>query len=78
MARAASLPALATLTACLGLLASCETLDALAVAETHQLGDAPYYVNVKAPPPPGGCALVLPETIDPDLAEQSGYGDRLR
>lgn len=78
MARAVSLPALATLTACLGLLAGCETLDALAVAETHRLGDAPYYVNAKAPPPPGSCALVLPVSIDPGLAEQFGYGERLR
>lgn len=59
------------------LLAGCATLDASAVAETHRLGDVPYYVNLKSPPPPGSCALVLPVTIDPGLADQFGYGDRL-
>jgi hypothetical protein len=61
-----------------GLLGGCATLDAAAVAETHRLGDAPYYVDVAEPrPAPATCALVLPVIIDPELREVLGYGDRL-
>ncbi len=62
-----------------GVLAGCAALDAAAVAETHRLDDAPYYVDVAQPrPTPGACALVLPVGIDPELREVLGYGDRLR
>jgi hypothetical protein len=61
-----------------GFLGGCAALDAAAVAETHRLDDAPYYVDVAQPrPAPGACALVLPVGIDPELREVLGYGDRL-
>jgi hypothetical protein len=61
-----------------GFLAGCAALDAAAVAETHRLDGAPYYVDVAQPrPAPGACALVLPVAIDPELREVLGYGDRL-
>lgn len=59
-------------------LAGCASLDALAVAETHRLDDAPYYVDLATPrPAPGACALVLPVTIDPELSRVVGYSDRV-
>jgi hypothetical protein len=58
-------------------LAGCAALDEAAVAETHRLGDAPYYVALAAPQPQAGsCALVLPVTLDPALEQQFGYGGR--
>jgi hypothetical protein len=61
-----------------GFLAGCAALDAHAVGETHRLDDAPYYVDVgRAEPAPGSCALVLPVTLDPELQDVLGYGDRL-
>lgn len=60
-----------------GLLGGCATLDAYAVAETRRLDDAPWYVDVAQPrPAPGACAVVLPVTIDPELREAFGYGER--
>ena len=60
-----------------GSLSGCATLDAAAVAETHRLGDAPYYIEISQPQPaPGSCAIVLPATIDPRFAEAFGYSDR--
>lgn len=59
-------------------VAGCASLDALAVAETHRLGDAPYYVDVGSPRPgPGSCAVVLPVQLDSALRDALGYGDRL-
>jgi hypothetical protein len=59
------------------LLHGCAALDAQAVAETHQLGDAPYYVEIAEPQPaPGSCAIVFPVTLDPELAQSFGYTDR--
>jgi hypothetical protein len=47
------------------------------VAETHRLGDAPYYVDVvRRPPAPGTCAIVLPATPDPEFAQTFGYEKR--
>jgi hypothetical protein len=55
----------------------CATLDARAVAETHRLDRAPYYVDLaRALPAPGACAVVLPVTVDPELRRQFGYEDR--
>lgn len=67
-------------------LATCVALGggasvaAAAVAETHRLEDAPYYVELKKKlqPKPGSCARVLPVTLDRELTEQFGYGDRAR
>ena len=60
-----------------GLLDGCASLDARAVAETHRLGDAPYYVEIAEPQPaPGSCAIVFPVTLDPELAHSFGYTDR--
>jgi hypothetical protein len=60
-----------------GSLAGCASLDAAAVAETHRLGDAPYYVEIAQPQPaPGSCAIVLPATLDPGFVEMFGYTDR--
>jgi hypothetical protein len=71
------LAAIAAGVAAAALLAGCASLDALAVAETHRLDGAPYYVDVAgAPPAPGTCAIVLPVTIDPRLAEVLGYERR--
>lgn len=52
-------------------------VQAAVVAETHRLGDAPYYVDVRTAPPPGTCAVVLPAAVDPELPGSFGYGDRL-
>jgi len=57
-------------------LQGCATLDAATVAETHRLDQAPYYVDLSAPPSPGSCAVVLPVTLDPGLREQAGYETR--
>ena len=54
-------------------LPGCAALDAAAVAETHRLDDAPYYVDLSPPQPPGSCAIVLPITLDPGLRQQAGY-----
>jgi len=51
--------------------------QAAVVAETHRLGDAPYYVDVGTAPPRGTCAIVLPAAVDPELPGSFGYGDRL-
>jgi hypothetical protein len=60
-----------------GLLDGCASLDAQAVAETHRLGNAPYYVEIAEPqPPPGSCAVVFPVTLDRELAHSFGYTDR--
>ena len=59
------------------LLDGCASLDAQAVAETHRLGSAPYYVEIAEPQPrPGSCAIVFPVTLDPELAQSFGYTDR--
>jgi hypothetical protein len=66
-------------TAILGLvLVGCAGLDERAVAETHRLDEAPYYVDVGPRPAPGVCAAVLPVTLDPELKQVLGYGDRLQ
>lgn len=58
-------------------LAGCAALDEAAVAETHRLGAAPYYVALsQPPPPPGSCALVLPAGLDPELEDTFGYAER--
>ncbi|MEY2920706.1 MAG: hypothetical protein RL261_2011 [Pseudomonadota bacterium] len=58
-------------------LQGCAGLDAAAVAETHRLDDAPYYVELSQPaPPPGSCAVVLPVALDPGLRQQFGYEAR--
>ena len=51
--------------------------QAAVVAETHRLGDAPYYVDLGPARPPGTCAVVLPAAVDPELPGSFGYGDRL-
>jgi hypothetical protein len=62
-----------------GSLAGCAALDAAAVAETHRLGDAPYYVEIAQPQPaPGSCAIVLPAILDPGFVETFGYAERAR
>jgi len=62
-----------------GLLAGCTALDEMAVAETHRLDDAPYYVALAQPQPaPGSCAVVLPVTLDSELAGDFGYSGRLQ
>jgi len=62
-----------------GSLAGCASLDAAAVAETHRLGDAPYYVEITQPQPAAGsCAIVLPAALDPGFIETFGYADRAR
>ena len=54
-----------------------ELLHAAVVAETHRLGEAPYYVDLaRRPPPPGSCAVVLPPAIDPEFADTFGYAGR--
>lgn len=59
------------------LLNACASLDETAVAETHRLEDAPYYVALRQPQPaPGSCARVLPVSLDPELERQSGYTGR--
>jgi hypothetical protein len=59
------------------LLNACAGLDEAAVAETHRLEDAPYYVALRQPQPaPGTCARVLPVTLDPELDQQFGYTGR--
>jgi hypothetical protein len=65
---------------CFGLLAGgCASLDAHAVAETHRLEDAPYYVEIAKPQPaPGSCAIVFPVTLDPQLGDAFGYARRER
>jgi len=63
---------------CCLLLAGCATLDQRAVAETHRLDDAPYYVALAQPQPaPGSCAVVFPATPDPEFARTFGYEKRL-
>ena len=53
-------------------------LHAAVVAETHRLGDAPYYVDVvRRPPAPGTCAIVLPATPDPEFSPTFGYEKRV-
>jgi hypothetical protein len=60
-----------------GALAGCASLDAAAVAETHRLEGAPYYVDVARPQPaPGSCAIVLPVSPDPEFARSFGYAGR--
>lgn len=60
-------------------LQGCTTLDAAAIAETHRLDEAPYYVELRQPQPPrGSCARVLPVTLDRELTQQFGYGGRAR
>ncbi len=60
-----------------GGLVGCASLDAMAVAETHRLGDAPYYVEVAQPQPAAGsCAIVLPVTADPEFGQAFGYAGR--
>jgi hypothetical protein len=59
------------------LLNACASLDEAAVAETHRLEDAPYYVELRQPQPaPGSCARVLPVQLDPALEQQFGYTGR--
>lgn len=67
------------LSGCLVFSSACASLDAAAVAETHRLDDAPYYVEVANPQPaPGSCAIVFPVTRDPEFADAFGYGDRTK
>jgi len=55
----------------------CASLDMQAVAETHRLEDAPYYVEIERPQPaPGSCAIVLPVTLDPEFSQLFGYTAR--
>jgi hypothetical protein len=71
------LAAIAACIAATALLTGCASLDALAVAETHRLDGAPYYIDVAgAPPAPGTCAIVLPVSIDPRLTDVLGYERR--
>jgi hypothetical protein len=59
------------------LLNACAGLDEAAVAETHRLEDAPYYVALRQPQPaPGSCARVLPVSLDRELEQQFGYTGR--
>jgi hypothetical protein len=58
-------------------LPGCAGLDEAAVAETHRLDEAPYYVDLSQPrPSPGSCAIALPATLDPGLDQQFGYATR--
>jgi hypothetical protein len=68
---------LGALAAAFTALAGCTTIDAAAVAATHRLQNAPYYVDLRSPlPAPGSCARVLPVSLDRELAQQFGYGGR--
>ena len=70
--------ATAVLAALTGLQA-CASVDEAAIAETHRLNDAPYYVELHQPQPePGSCGRVLPVTLDRDLRQQFGYAGRLQ
>ncbi len=71
-------PALFILAACIAIaLQGCAALDAAAVAQTHRLDEAPYYVDLSPPlPSPGSCAIILPVTLDPGLRQQAGYETR--
>src|SRR5512135_1553389 len=52
---------------------------AAVVAETHRLEEPPYYVDVaRSRGRAARCAVVLPATLDPELADAFGYGDRAR
>jgi len=51
--------------------------QAAVVAETHRLGDAPYYVDLGSAPRRETCAIVLPASVDPELPGSFAYGDRL-
>lgn len=79
MIHAGTVVALVGLAGLSGALAGCAALDERAVAETHRLEDAPYYVATAQPQPaPGTCAIVLPVTLDPELGQAFGYTERLR
>lgn len=67
------------LAGCLFFTGGCASLDAAAVAETHRLDDAPYYIGIAKPQPaPGSCAIVFPVARDPEFVDAFGYGDRAR
>ena len=58
-------------------LGGCAALDAAAVAETHRLEEAEFYVDVGS----GGRTvadrtLLLPAALDPELTDVLGYGGR--
>jgi hypothetical protein len=75
----AMLSRLALLPGLIGSLAGCASLDAMAVAESHRLDEAPYYVEIAQPQPtPGSCAVVLLVTIDPLFEDAFGYAGRVR
>ena len=61
---------------CVAML-GCASARAAVVAETHRLGDAPYYVDLGTTGPSASCAVVLPASVDPELPGSFGYGDRL-
>lgn len=78
MIRVRTMIALAGLAGLSGVLGGCAALDERAVAETHRLEDAPYYVATAQPQPaPGTCAVLLPVTLDPELGQAFGYAERL-
>lgn len=53
-------------------------LHAAAVAETHRLEAAPYYVDIgRRSPATGTCAVVFPATPDPEFAQTFGYEKRV-
>jgi hypothetical protein len=59
---------------CLG---GCAALDAAAVAETHRLAEGDFYVDVGSGGRAiAGRALLLPASLDPELADVLGYGRR--
>jgi hypothetical protein len=76
--RAGGWPGRAVLVSVTLVMQGCAAMDVAAVAETHRLADAPYYAALRQPQPaPGSCARVLPVTLDPELPQQFGYGDRV-
>lgn len=60
-------------------LAGCAQLDRLAVGQTERLEEGQFYVDTAgAPPGAVGPVLTMPVTLDPELADVLGYGERTR
>lgn len=70
---------LAALILLLGTTVAAEPPRAAVVAETHRLDEPPYYVDVvRSGRRSARCAVVLPVTLDPEMAHAFGYTDRAR
>ena len=66
--------------ACLGAaVTGCAALDELAVGQTERLAEGQFYVDtVAGAPRTADGVIVLPVTLDPELADSLGCGDRAR